>query len=72
MPGVTEAVESYYRSLLEELPNGWRLPSERAVVRELQTCRSTIRLVLIKLTAEGKVHPIHGKGYFKGKPQQRF
>lgn len=67
MPGVTESVESYYRSILTDLPWGARLPSERAVMRELDTCRSTIRLVLIKLTAEGLLYPIHGKGYFKGK-----
>ncbi len=65
MPGVTERVESYYRTVLCQLESGMRLPSERSVVNELQTCRSTIRLVLTKLEAEKLLYPIHGKGYFK-------
>lgn len=32
---------------------------------ELETCRSTIRLVLTKLTAEKLLYPLHGRGYFK-------
>lgn len=65
MPGVTERVESYYRSLLSQLESGERLPSERSVTAELETCRSTIRLVLTKLTAERLLYPLHGRGYFK-------
>lgn len=65
MPGVTEQVERHYRSLLNQLNSGDRLPSERSVTAELSTCRSTIRLVLTKLTAEGRLYPIHGRGYFK-------
>lgn len=65
MPGVTQAVESYYRAILDQLDSGMRLPSERSVMAELQTCRSTIRLVLTKLAAEGQLYAEHGKGYFK-------
>lgn len=65
MAGVTEQVESYYRSVLDQLIGGGRLPSERAVMQELGTCRSTIRLVLTKLTAERLLYPVHGRGYFK-------
>lgn len=65
MPGVTGRVESYYRSLLSQHQSGDRLPSERSVMAELETCRSTIRLVLTKLTAEGLLYPLHGRGYFK-------
>jgi DNA-binding FadR family transcriptional regulator len=65
MPGVTEQVESYYRSLLDQLNPGDRLPSEREVMEEMNACRSTVRLVLLKLTAEKQLHPLHGKGYFK-------
>lgn len=71
MPGMTEQVESYYRTILDQLTNGMRLPSERTVMRELHTCRSTIRLVLTKLIAEGQLYPIHGKGYFKGRREVR-
>lgn len=62
--GVTKAVEEYYRNLISELPAGERLPSERTVMRELDTCRSTIRIVLTKLVAVGLLRPVHGKGYF--------
>lgn len=65
MPGVTQAVESYYRSILDQLDSGMRLPSERSVMAELQTCRSTIRLVLTKLAAEGRLYAEHGRGYYK-------
>ncbi len=65
MPGVTERVESYYRSLLEQVDSGTRLPSERSVMNELDTCRSTIRIVLTKLTAEKLLYPVHGRGYYK-------
>lgn len=65
MPGVTEQVESYYRSILARLGSGQRLPSERRVAAELQTCRSTVRLVLTKLIAQKLIYPEHGRGYFK-------
>jgi DNA-binding GntR family transcriptional regulator len=65
MTGVTERVESYYRATLDQLDSGGRLPSERSVMVELETCRSTIRLVLTKLKAEELLYPVHGRGYFK-------
>ncbi len=65
MPGVTERVESYYRSILNAVESGTKLPSERSVMNELGTCRSTIRLVLTKLTAERLLYPVHGRGYYK-------
>lgn len=65
MEGVTAQVEQYYRELLTKLESGERLPSERAVVSKMGAGRTTIRMVLIKLTAEGALYPIHGKGYFK-------
>lgn len=65
MTGVTDAVESYYRTILGQLKSGDRLPSERSIVDELNTCRSTIRLVLTKLIAEKLLYPVHGRGYFK-------
>lgn len=65
MPTVMEKVESYYRSVLDQLESGARLPSERSVMAELETCRSTVRLVLTKLKAEERLYPIHGSGYYK-------
>lgn len=65
MTGVTGRVESYYRTLLDQLESGSRLPSERQVMDELETCRSTIRLVLTKLAALKLLYPVHGRGYYK-------
>lgn len=65
MQGITHKAEEYYRQILSTLSSGDRLPSERSVMRELDTCRSTIRIVLVKLCAEGLMYPVHGKGYYK-------
>lgn len=65
MTGVTEQVEQYYRTLLDQLNGGDRLPSENDVAIELGTCRTTVRLVLTKLKAEELLYSAHGKGYFK-------
>jgi DNA-binding GntR family transcriptional regulator len=65
MQGVTKTVEDHYRGLIDQLPPGARLPSERSVMRDLDSCRSTIRIVLTKLVAEKLLYPVHGKGYFK-------
>lgn len=65
MAGKTSQVEMYYRALLDQLNAGDRLPSERQVAAELDSCRSTIRLVLIKLHSQELLYPEHGRGYFK-------
>lgn len=65
MGTVMSGVEDYYRTLLTDLSAGDRLPSERMVTQELGTCRSTVRIVLTKLTAQRLVVPVQGKGYFK-------
>jgi GntR family transcriptional regulator len=63
---VTARVEEALREKISsgELPPGARLPSERALVDELGAGRTTIRLVLVKLVAEGLVRPEHGRAYF--------
>ena len=62
----TERVERSIRELIEagELGPGRRLPSERTLAHELAAGRTTIRLVLTKLTAEGVIRSEHGRGYF--------
>ena len=62
----TERVERSIRELIEagELGPGRRLPSERTLAQELAAGRTTIRLVLTKLTAEGVIRSEHGRGYF--------
>ena len=66
MGAKTERVETAIRDLIEsgELgPNG-RLPSERTLAETLDAGRTTIRLILTKLTAEGIIRSEHGRGYF--------
>lgn len=65
MGTVMRGIEDYYRTMITDLSVGDRLPSERQVMRELGTCRSSVRIILTKLSAEKLVIPIHGKGYYK-------
>ncbi|MBF8187467.1 winged helix-turn-helix transcriptional regulator [Nonomuraea sp. K274] len=62
----TERVEQSIRDLITsgELGPGGRLPSERTLAQELGAGRTTIRLVLMRLAAEGLVRSEHGRGYF--------
>ncbi len=47
-----------------ELTAGDKLPSERDLAEQFGAARTTIRLVLIKLGAEGLIEAQHGRGYF--------
>lgn len=66
MGAKTERVERSIRDLIEagELGPGGRLPSERTLAEDLGAGRTTIRLVLMRLTAEGVIRGEHGRGYF--------
>lgn len=57
MTGVTSLVEQTLRQRMEsgDLPPGGKLPSERTLANEFQVGRTTVRLVLTRLTAEGLV-----------------
>lgn len=63
---MTKRVEDTIRGWIEsgELRSGMRLPSERTLVTDLKAGRTTIRLVLTKLSAEGLIRAEHGRGYF--------
>lgn len=43
---------------------GERLPSEQDFTTDFALSRSTVRLVMIRLTAEGLIRGEHGRGYF--------
>ncbi len=66
MGAKTERVERSIRGLIEtgQLGPGGRLPSERQLAEQFGAGRTTIRLILTKLTAEGMVRSEHGRGYF--------
>jgi GntR family transcriptional regulator len=66
MGEVTASVEGTIRGWIEsgDLAPGARLPSERQLSADLGAGRTTVRLVLAKLTAEGLVRSEHGRGYF--------
>jgi GntR family transcriptional regulator len=62
----TERVERSIRELIGsgKVGPGGRLPSERQLAEQLDAGRTTIRLVLMKLTTEGMIRSEHGRGYF--------
>jgi DNA-binding GntR family transcriptional regulator len=64
--GKTQQVEKSIRDLIagEDLGPSGRLPSERTLAETLGAGRTTIRLILTKLTAEGLIRSEHGRGYF--------
>lgn len=66
MGEVTGRVEGAIRGMIAsgELGPGDRLPSERRLVADLSASRSTVRLVLVRLVAEGLVRAEHGRAYF--------
>jgi DNA-binding GntR family transcriptional regulator len=63
---VTKRVESTLRGAIErgEYGPGDRLPSERVLAAELAAGRTTVRLVLGQLAAQGLIEAQHGRGYF--------
>jgi GntR family transcriptional regulator len=72
MGEVTAKVESTIRGWIDsgELPPGARLPSERQLAADLGAGRTTVRLVLAKLAAEGLVRAEHGRAYFVRTPSR--
>jgi DNA-binding FadR family transcriptional regulator len=63
---LTERVESTIRGWITsgEPGPGAQLPSERTLSADLQASRTTVRPVLLRLSAEGLIRAEHGRGYF--------
>jgi GntR family transcriptional regulator len=70
---VTARVEQALRGAIErgEYRPGDRLPSERVLASELGAGRTTVRLVLGQLVAQGWIEAQHGRGYFVRKRRSR-
>ena len=43
---------------------GSKLPPERELAEKLNVSRTTLRLVLLELTAHGLISPLQGSGYY--------
>jgi len=70
---VTDRVEAVIRGSIErgEYKPGDKLPSERTIAAEQKAGRTTVRLVLAKLAAQGLIEAQHGRGYFvKARPKR--
>ena len=72
MGEVTANVENTVRGWISagEYAPGTRLPSERQLAADLGAGRTTVRLVLAKLAAEGLIRSEHGRGYFVCEPSR--
>lgn len=55
---ILDAIES------GEWPLGSKLPPERQLAEQMDVSRSTLRLVMIELTAHGLIFPRQGSGYY--------
>lgn len=66
MGEVTSKVDMTIREWIStgELKPGAKLPSERTLATDLAAGRTTVRLVLGRLAAEGLIRAEHGRGYF--------
>lgn len=60
--------ERAVRELVAKLTPGAKLPSERALSASLEVGRTTVRLVLGGLMAQGLIRAEHGRGYFVRDP----
>jgi GntR family transcriptional regulator len=56
-------------SLVESLPPGSPLPSERELAERFELARMTLRGEIERLAAEGLVYRIHGRGTFVAEPR---
>ena len=66
MGQVTDRLEEALLTMIRsgERKPGDKLPSERVLASEHGAGRTTVRLVLAKLAAQGIIEPRHGSGYF--------
>ncbi|MFD8494082.1 GntR family transcriptional regulator [Amycolatopsis xylanica] len=63
------ALKQHLLDLLDALPPGAPIPTERALAGEFTVSRTTVRQALADLTAEGRLHRVQGKGTFAAEPK---
>lgn len=63
------ALKQHLLDLLDALPAGASIPTERALASEFSVSRTTVRQALADLTAEGRLHRVQGKGTFAAEPK---
>ncbi|ANN14831.1 GntR family transcriptional regulator [Amycolatopsis orientalis] len=63
------ALKQHLLDLLDALPPGSPIPTERALAGEFTVSRTTVRQALADLTAEGRLHRVQGKGTFAAEPK---
>lgn len=70
MGEVTAVAEQAIRKMITsgDLGPDARMPSERTLAADLTVSRTTIRIILLKLTTEGLIRAEHGRGYFVNGP----
>jgi GntR family transcriptional regulator len=64
-----QALRAILEQLVGELPPGSALPSERELAERYGLARMTVRNEVERLTAEGSVYRLHGRGTFVADPR---
>ena len=64
-----QALRAILEELLGSLPPGAALPSERELAERYGLARMTVRTEIERLTAEGSVYRLHGRGTFVAEPR---
>ncbi|HVW40912.1 MAG TPA: GntR family transcriptional regulator [Amycolatopsis sp.] len=63
------ALKQHLLDLLDTLPPGSPIPTERSLATEFAVSRTTVRQAMADLTAEGRLHRVQGKGTFAAEPK---
>jgi len=63
------ALREILEALVEERPPGSALPSERELAERFGLARMTVRGEIERLTAEGLIYRLHGRGTFVAEPR---
>ncbi len=64
-----QALRAILEELVDALPPGASLPSERELAERYGVARMTVRNEIERLTAEGAVYRLHGRGTFVAEPR---